>query len=30
VPVGRGGHKEKGNEVVYGGYVLYLYMKIEE
>jgi hypothetical protein len=25
-----GGHKEEGNEGIYGGYVLHPYMKIEE
>jgi hypothetical protein len=28
--VGMDGHKERGNESVYGGCILYPYMKIEE
>jgi hypothetical protein len=27
---GRGGYKERVNEGEYGGYILHLYMKIEE
>jgi hypothetical protein len=30
MPIGGVGHKERGNEGVYGRCVLYLYMKIEE
>jgi hypothetical protein len=30
LPVGRGGHKERENEGVYGECVLYPYVKIEE
>jgi hypothetical protein len=30
IPVGRGGHKERGSEGVHGGCILYPYMKIEE
>jgi hypothetical protein len=30
MPVGGGGHKERGNEGIYGGCVLHPYMKIEK